>query len=573
MKEGIFDVTISKIYFGPEFKIKLGGFLKEISKNLEGRILTTRERFVLYRVINDKFRATLKNRERVWNEWKQDTNDIAFHMDISIEDLDFMKDVKYVKDVHISVLKNDEKEYEKYSATISYGRDLKKEFCVSGERIIFRKFAFHNLFDALSSIGRVKPPNRGWIDVVLKNLFAKYDALSDREKERGFILPTGMKLHPDVLDEEEYQSQAAIFLSFKPINSKEWDILVVIGGHEDKPIKIEECVPRIYAKIERIKLRNALPSLAEKADKEDWLFKNDRYGALRYYIESVYDRLEKEYNENSEGCAPKKNIFAEPKNEHDAMVFCTGLVTPDKDGAHYIYAYCSSPDSDGVYQKIEWLSHGGTQRKRVCNSKLDFDDESVNHGLPYPPNWVSEPNRLLFDYRYGSITDKQIRFYESHIYANLRADPRDRGRLSETEWKQFSEKFPCYEEKKTEFKEYLYSAWRRTRKMLQKSFKVAIPTYYRGEIQLLVPLFLDEKNINQASVALVLTLDNKGPWHYFCPTCLSLEMARMDSRVITRIDDTWLKPDVKSSESMRQSSEGEEDVDWWDCELEQCGLW
>lgn len=564
----------NKIDFGPEITVRPfvdcpNNILNEIAVRLK-RKLTLQERFDLYSFINEKFKESGEK----WNEWNQDTNDIAFHMDISIEDLDFMKNVKNVKDVHISVRKNDEKVYEKYSATISYGRDLKKEFCVFGKGIVFRKFVFHNLFEALRSIGRVKSPeNRGWSDVVLKNLFSKYDGLLDCDKERGFILPTGMKLLSDVFDEEEYQSQAAIFLSFKPINSEEWDILVVIDGHDDKPIKIEECVPRIYAKIERKKLRDALQSLSKKADKEDWQFKENRYGALRYYIESVYDRLEKEYNANSEGCAPKKNIFAVPKNEPSAMVFCTGLVTSDEDGAHYIYAYCSSPDSDGVYQKIEWLSHGGTQRKRVCNSKLDFDDESVNHGLPYPPNWVSEPNRLLFDYRYGSITDKQIRFYESHIYANLRADPRDRGRLSETEWKQFSEKFPCYEEKKTEFKEYLYSAWRRTRKMLQKSFKVAIPTYYRGEIQLLVPLFLDEKNINQASVALVLTLDNKGPWHYFCPTCLSLEMARMDSRVITRIDDTWLKPDVKSSESMRQSSEGEEDVDWLDCELEQCGRW
>ena len=79
----------------------------------------------------------------------------------------------------------------------------------------------------------------------------------------------------------------------------------------------------------------------------------------------------------------------------------------------------------------------------------------------------------------------------------------------------------------------------------QKSFKVAIPTYYRGKIQLLVSLYLDENNENEASVALVVALNEnkeKKCW-YFCPTCLSLDMARADLRVITRIDDTWLKVD------------------------------
>ena len=422
--------------------------------------------------------------------------------------------------------------------------------------IWYRKFAYDNLKYVLNRIGVEK------VDIYL-NQIKKFCDLTDFEKKNGWYLPAVTKLRANVFDKYKPKSEISLFL--KPIDSKMWDILVVIAGDYENPIKIEECVPRIYAKIDRKKLWAALQSLSEKADKEDWRYNGHPYRALQYYIESVYDRLEKECNEKPEG----KNVFVVPKNDSDAMVFCTGLVTPDEDGAHYIYAYCSSP-KDGVYHDIKWESHSGTRAKGLAqNPKLVFDDERVNHGLPYPPSWISNPERLLFDYRYGSITEQQIIFNFKHIYDNLYE------RVHESIRGQFYARFPPgkYKEKYEEFKTYIEDAWRTTRKILQKSFKVAIPTYYHGEIQLLVPLFLDEKNINQASAALVLTLNNKGSSHYFCPTCLSLEMARIDSRVITRIDDTWLKPDVKSLESMLQSSEGEEDADWWDCELEQCGLW
>ena len=522
---------MSFIDFGSEFEVKLNRrVLPSISSQLN-RHLTPQECRDLHKVINNKFKEAIDNRTTEWNEWLQNDHDLPFHVDLPvIGDLGW--ECNYPKDIHVCISKK--RDGKGYIAEVSYGRSI-QEFRVSCRRIKFRKFAYDNLFgSALQSIGKIVCTNCGWIDGVVQNLFKEYDRLLDSEKKEGFLLPTGMKLRPNIL--EEYQSYSEIALLFKPINSEEWDILVVVDDDCDNPITIEDCVPEIYRRIDRKKLWSALEVLAAKADSEDWSYKGNRYGALRYYVESVYDHLQKEHDGRLKNDAGKVHqVFSIPK-ENDAMVFCTGLVTPDEDGAHYIYAYCSSPNKDGIYQNIEWLSHSGSRAKGVTyNPKLAFDNNRINHGLPYPPHWVSAPERLLFDYRFGSITEGQIRFSESHIYKNLCE------RLPDPIRDQFREEFPCYEDKKAEFKEYLENAWRVTRKILQKSFKVAIPTYYRGEIQMLVPLYFDNNNKQEASVALVVTLDKTGQSHYFCPTCLTLEMARVDSRVITRIDDTWLK--------------------------------
>ena len=410
-------------------------------------------------------------------------------------------------------------------------RDI-RNFRVSGGRIggSYREFAFQNLFEALSEIGRMDKSDcvgKGWIDVLLENLWEDYDEQSPIRGDM-FLLRTGMSLRPDVFDDDEYSSWRPISLMFRRMESGLWDILVVIAGDEDNPIPIKSCVPSIYARINRKMFQHkAIPQLAELADKEDWSLKTEPYGGLEYYLKSVYEHLLQEKEDKGED----QRVFVTPVADKNAIVFCTGLVTPISDGAHYIYAYCSNPDENGVCQQVKWLTR--------YDSKLSFEDDSKNHGLPYPPNWVSQPERLLFDYRHGSINENQIVFLYPHIFVNLR----ERLPKSVRDW--FNDKFRSYEEDEDKFKKYLHDAWRKTRKILQKSFKVAIPTYYRGKIQLLVPLYLDENNENEASVALVVALNEKKEkkYWYFCPTCLSLDMARVDSRVITRIDDTWLKAD------------------------------
>ena len=93
-----------------------------------------------------------------------------------------------------------------------------------------------------------------------------------------------------------------------------------------------------------------------------------------------------------------------------------------------------------------------------------------------------------------------------------------------------------------EFEQRIKTAWPTTRKLLEANYKNAIPTYYQGDIQLLVPLFLDKRKPSTPSAALVLARDRTGKRYYYAPTFLTLEMARNNALVITRIDDSWLTP-------------------------------
>lgn len=67
------------------------------------------------------------------------------------------------------------------------------------------------------------------------------------------------------------------------------------------------------------------------------------------------------------------------------------------------------------------------------------------------------------------------------------------------------------------------------------NYKLAVPHYYQNKIQLLVPLYFGDDNI--PDVALVL---DKKTRCYQATTCLSMEMAYMDARLIARPESNWL---------------------------------
>ena len=68
------------------------------------------------------------------------------------------------------------------------------------------------------------------------------------------------------------------------------------------------------------------------------------------------------------------------------------------------------------------------------------------------------------------------------------------------------------------------------------NYKLAVPHYYQNKIQLLVPLCFGEDN--KPDVALVLDKMKSG--YYQATTCLSMEMAYMDARLITKPESNWL---------------------------------
>jgi Domain of unknown function (DUF3825) len=72
-----------------------------------------------------------------------------------------------------------------------------------------------------------------------------------------------------------------------------------------------------------------------------------------------------------------------------------------------------------------------------------------------------------------------------------------------------------------------------------RNYKLAIPHWYRGHIQLLLPLNLTSEN--EADLALVAEKDQAAKL-YRIKTALTMDMAYMDARLITRPDRDWLNP-------------------------------
>ena len=72
---------------------------------------------------------------------------------------------------------------------------------------------------------------------------------------------------------------------------------------------------------------------------------------------------------------------------------------------------------------------------------------------------------------------------------------------------------------------------------VERNYKTGIPMYNRGRIQLLLPLFL--LNRDPANLALVVSRSGEV---YDGSTVLTLDMAYNNARLITRPDKEWLNP-------------------------------
>lgn len=74
------------------------------------------------------------------------------------------------------------------------------------------------------------------------------------------------------------------------------------------------------------------------------------------------------------------------------------------------------------------------------------------------------------------------------------------------------------------------------KRRVRRNYKTAIPQYYNGRLQLLLPLCLQTKA--NADLALVIEKENGV---YRASTCLTLDMAINNARLIAKPDDEWLK--------------------------------
>lgn len=82
-------------------------------------------------------------------------------------------------------------------------------------------------------------------------------------------------------------------------------------------------------------------------------------------------------------------------------------------------------------------------------------------------------------------------------------------------------------------------AVKRAKAMIDANYKTAVPQYYKGRIQLLIPICLISEGV--PDLALVVSKNDAGN-QYLGHTCLTLDMAYNNARLIARPDSAWLKP-------------------------------
>lgn len=216
--------------------------------------------------------------------------------------------------------------------------------------------------------------------------------------------------------------------------------------------------------------------LSQIADQENW--SNDTYpnnGILANYIVKTYEKLTSE-----------KGIII----GQDYALFNTGLFTKYYEP---IYVY-QSGSKISFYTAYE-LSRIGIKER------------------PERANYFENPELLLFDWHYP------IDVYYKHILD----DERNKSRLP----KEFLNS--------SNMINILNGAIDTMKKRVSANYKLAIPQYYDGKIQLLLPLCL--MSDNKADVAIAVTKkDNCYQGH----TCLTLDMAYNNARLIAKPENNWL---------------------------------
>ncbi len=220
--------------------------------------------------------------------------------------------------------------------------------------------------------------------------------------------------------------------------------------------------------------------LASFAIEENW--SNDTYPdnkILTNYMVHTHKKLSSE-----------KNIVINKEKEY--ALFNTGLFT---DFYQPIYAY---QDKNG----LQFLT--------------DYDLGNMNISeRPQRANYFEDPSLLLFDWHY------QININYKHILKDIENLSRIPEKLQDNK----------------NILNNLNGSIDTMKKKVSANYKLAIPQYYEGKIQLLLPLCLEDDET--PSLALALT---KVGNYYQGHTCLTLDMAYNNARLIAKPESNWLVP-------------------------------
>lgn len=221
---------------------------------------------------------------------------------------------------------------------------------------------------------------------------------------------------------------------------------------------------------------------------EKWSFGNQNDNSiLKRYIEHTFNRL---YEES-------KVI-----EKADYAIFNTGLF--DK----YFQPICAYFVINKVPERQQWYLDGFYTKYQLITMGVE--------NIPERANYFDDPAELVFDTHLDIIPQ-----YE-HIFGD----------------KENIERLP-FEIRNSTVKLQLFNgAIDTAKRMLEANYKTAIPQFYKGKIQLLIPICLQAPNVPDLALTCMKTEDKS---KYLASTCLTLEMAYNNARLIAKPESNWLQ--------------------------------
>lgn len=241
------------------------------------------------------------------------------------------------------------------------------------------------------------------------------------------------------------------------------------------------------------KFTDDIAALAQIAEPEDWGYKQTPsahpHPILRNYITYTYRRVAEE---------KKINITADEEN----CCLNTGLITATQEPIYALFSKNKLENISSYWHFWKWARRGEWELNRFA-------------ALPDMAHYFEDPSVLVFD------TRKELRVNVEHVVSDNLA------------------RFPSGLQNMGSFglQNLVKGAIDSSIQRVRRNYKTAIPQYYQGTVQLLLPLSLTDGT--KADLALVVERFSD---FYRAATCLTLDMAYNNARQLARPDRDWLAP-------------------------------
>jgi cold shock CspA family protein len=265
-----------------------------------------------------------------------------------------------------------------------------------------------------------------------------------------------------------------------------------------------------------------LRGIAEKED-GDWNYfvhkSTQMYPVLKSYLRYTFKQLEDEYAYVEEG-GVSSAIVTSQQEGHWLAAFNTGLETEYHVPIYALFEENNSPyPADRDVHRPEWKLKGFYRESDTLFHK------AFGGSPPARATYYTDLSELLF------YPDRPQSIDKEHIVkGNLR-------RFPEYIWKGKPE-----QQAEHEAIAYLDAMWVKTMRRVERNYKVAVPQYYCGQLQLLLPLYLlDGKSADLAAVV-SQGIDDSDQEYYDIGTALTLDQAYNNARLLTKPDPDWLRP-------------------------------